>query len=142
MTVVCTIADVLVITGTTVDQTHVNRAVGEIELACGRLFSDFPDGVLNSTDLRWLKRAVAFQAEMIKYRPTKNLTLDATSVTDGNQSTDLKPEGAIVASMARLALGRLSWVKSRTVDIKEPWVQANVISNVLVSTPYAEWKTL
>jgi hypothetical protein len=70
--------------------------------------------VTRATDRHWLRLAVAYQAAWIAQTPGYTGRADASGFSSDGDSVTLKPDGAVLAPLARRALKRLSWQGSRT----------------------------
>lgn len=104
--------DVAEITGVTVNLAQLRLAQNQVELRVGRT-SDATG--IGSRDLRWLKRAVAYQAVWAKDQPdllTRSETIGAV-IQDGIHMSQT-PEQQQMAPLALVALRRLSWRGNRT----------------------------
>lgn len=102
-----TISDVQTITGTTVDATRLGEAQGIIELYVGRTIES--TRWLQASSLRWLQKAVAYQAAWMEAQPDLFVR---TSVDTFGSRTDLvkfKADSQLLAPLARRALKRLRW---------------------------------
>jgi hypothetical protein len=114
------LADVLALTGVTVTQLQLTNANVIIEVFSRRVY-----GIANtrtgSRDLEWMKRAVAYQAAWMQGQPDFFTRLDVTTITEGRKSIGLKEQTLMVAPMARMALSRVSWQKTRSVHIRSVW---------------------
>lgn len=113
----CSLVDVELITGRTVANASLSKALFDIEIACGRLFQYLTDEVLCDDDEDWLKRAIAHQAVFIDERPDKDVANDLTAMSTLGGGSSPTPDGLVVAPMARRALNQLSWVGARTIRI-------------------------
>lgn len=107
------VSDVSVITGEDVSDQQLAQAQGVIELLVGRT----PEAnlLMRAADLRWLMRAVAWQAAWLKAKPDLTSQTDVNSVSQDGAQADLKPDALILAPLARRALKRLSWRGNRSV---------------------------
>lgn len=144
-TLIVTAADVLAVTGETVTDAQVSKAHFDIEIGCGRPFTEFSSGVLSDMDLVWLKRAVAYQAAFVKNMPDKDTTVDAVSLSAKTGSVTPTPDGLVIAPMARRALANLTWVGARAVDIGNgPALTSGQIQSALnnadIELPGIDWR--
>ncbi len=109
------VTDVAEITGVGVTDAQLRLAQNQVELRVGRT-SDATG--IGARDLRWLKRAVAYQAVWAKDQPdllTRSET-DGAVIQDGvhiNQTAQAQQ----MAPLAMVALRRLSWRGNRTVSV-------------------------
>lgn len=102
-----TAADVASITGMTVTDAQVGQAQGVIELYVGRTVESTQ--WLKASTLRWLMKAVAYQAAWISAQPD---LFTRTSVDTFGSRTDMvnfKPDSQTLAPLAKRALKRLRW---------------------------------
>lgn len=107
-------ADVTEITGATVTPAQLAQAQTAIETVTGRTAE--ATARIGPRDLRWLKRAVAYQAVWMADQPdlfTRSTTTGPT-IQDGAH-VNLTADGQILAPLARRALKRLSWRGNRSV---------------------------
>lgn len=112
-----TAEEVAEITGVTPSAEVLALAHQTIELKVGRL----SEGTAHITarDLRWLRRAVAYQAAWLPSQPdylTRSET-SGTVIQDGAH-VNVTPSGQVLAPLARRALKRLSWRGSRSVSME------------------------
>jgi hypothetical protein len=114
------IADVLAITGVTVTQLQLAQANAIIEIFARRTYA-LAAPHTGTRDLEWMKRAVAFQAAWMPGQPDIWTRLDVTMISEGRKSIGLKEQTLMVAPLARMALSRVSWQKSRSIHIRAPW---------------------
>ncbi len=117
MTNWATTADVLSITGETVTSAQLDQANAVIELHAGRIHS-LAEATTGSRDKEWLRRAVAYQAAWQLSQPDLNGRLDMSSVPGG---AALKDHALTLAPRAKLALRRVSWLKSRSLHVRSPF---------------------
>jgi hypothetical protein len=87
-------------------------ANGTIETMSGAIFGIHE--VTRATDRHWLRLAVGYQAAWIAETPGFTGRADASAISSDGDSVTLKPDGAVLAPLARRALKRLSWQGSRT----------------------------
>lgn len=108
--------DVEAMTGVNVTQAEVNQAGFCINLFAARLYAD-KDRV-GARDTYWLKSAVAYQAAWLQANPDvfQRILLD----TDGSGSSTTKfgVDALVLAPFAAKALGRVSWLRSRSLHIR------------------------
>lgn len=107
-----TIAEVSEITGITVDDGQLARAQGVIELAVGRTADATHIG---ARDLRWLKRAVAYQAAWMKDQADYFTRLDVDRSSQDGASQDYRGRQDL-APLAKTALRKVTWRRSRSVS--------------------------
>lgn len=110
-----TVDDVAEVTGVTVTDTQLRLAQMQVELRVGRT-SDATG--IGSRDLRWLKKAVAYQAVWAKDQPdllTRSETTGAV-IQDGVH-VQQSAQAQQMAPLALASLRRLSWRGNRTVSV-------------------------
>lgn len=112
-----TTSDVTTYTGVTVTGAQVEQAQAVIEL-----FADVTeDSVqLAPKNLRLLKLAVAYQAAWITQHPDAFTSMDTTNVSqDQVSATFTHANAGILAPLAKRALDRLSWRRTRGLRIQK-----------------------
>jgi hypothetical protein len=114
------LADVVALTGVTVTQLQLSTANAIIEIFARRLYG-VAGPRTGTRDLEWMKRAVAFQAAWMQGQPDFFTRLDVTTITEGRKSIGLKEQTLMVAPMARMALSRVSWQKTRSIHVRSAW---------------------
>jgi hypothetical protein len=113
------VADVSALTGVTVDTTVLMQAQGIVDLFAGRTYAAVTR--TGTRDAEWLKRAVAYQAAWILQQPDLFARLDFTSVTSVNGSSSITESALTLAPLARMALKKASWLKSRSLHVRAPF---------------------
>ena len=101
-------ADVLTLTGETVTTAQVIQAQEIIELFCGTTFLATDN--LSGRNLRFLGRAVAYQAAWMLSRPDLFSHLDVQTISqDGASFTPASENAQLLAPFTIRCLRRLSW---------------------------------
>lgn len=113
-----TVADVSSLTGVTVSSTDKANAV--IELHTGRLYTDAVTRT-GARDLEWMRRACAYQAAWQASQPDMYARLDLNGVNQEGRAVGLKEHALVLAPLARKALARVSWLKSRSLHVRSPF---------------------
>lgn len=122
----CTVADVLQLTGVGVDQSQVLQANAVIELHVGRTYFEImsnPDGgqvKIGRRDLEWMRRAAAYQCAWMTAQPDMFLRLDMDAVASTGRPIQLKDRALVLAPLARKAIARCSWLRTRSLHIRSP----------------------
>ncbi|WP_435279332.1 hypothetical protein [Streptomyces sp. 1222.5] len=111
-----TAQDVIDATGVTVTDQQLAQAQAAIEVFSNRVYPDRER--MRARDLYWLGRAVAFQAAWVAGQFGLETRLDATQIQQDQVSSTLTGDGLVLAPMAKRALQRVSWMRSRTVHIR------------------------
>ncbi|MFD6514197.1 hypothetical protein [Rhodococcus sp. NPDC060176] len=113
-------ADVLDITGYTVNDQQIRRAQGIVEVIAGK-----PESlVTNETDKHWLKYAVCWQSayldnsDVFAQANVEQVKQDKTTVTYGEKTYAVSP-------LVVEAVKQLSWNKSRSIMTGPNTVRAN-----------------
>lgn len=148
----CTAADVLQLTGKTVDDPQVYQANATMELHLGRTYVEMmstPDSgqvKLGRRDLEWLRRACAYQCAWITAQPDLFTRLDMDAVAATGRPIQLKDRGLTLAPLARKALERVSWLRTRSMHIRSPFqdgmgpISGNAASEA--NDAYETWSSL
>lgn len=113
-------ADVLNLTRQQVDDDTVAVANFVIEILGGRLYTIAATRT-GARDLEWMKRAVAYEAVWITGQPDFFTRLDVNAITEGRRSIGVKDLSLMLAPLAKMALRRVSWLKSRSLHIRSPF---------------------
>jgi hypothetical protein len=116
------VSDVLNFTGIVVSNPQLLQAQGIIDLACARTYE--VKSVLLARDLHWLKVAVVYQAAWMTAQPDLFTRTDITQYTQDGMSAILAPGALTVAPFARMALRRLRWMQSRSIETLSPFERA------------------
>lgn len=119
-----TLSDVLTFTGVSVDGSTLAQAQGVVELMAGVSYADTVDPTLtalSARNLRKLKQAVAYQAAFMAQNEAlfsraavAAISQDGLSVTVGSSGGQTDQTALILAPLAKVALGGLSWRRSGT----------------------------
>jgi hypothetical protein len=127
----CTVADVALLTGATVTIATVVQASAQIELHTGRTYLELvaePDGgtvKIGRRDREWLRRACAYQAAWLLGQPDMHRRMQITnSTTPGGASVTLGAKALELAPLARAALKRVSWVRTRSLHVRSPFTDS------------------
>ena len=122
-----TSSDVTSLTGQTVTEAVVNQANAVIEVHSGRVYSlsgvSDPNGVTNTgaRDIEWMRRACAYQAAWMAAQPDMFTRLDLNAVNQEGRAVGLKDYTLVLAPLAKRALDRVSWRKSRSLHVRSPF---------------------
>lgn len=127
MTTWCTAADVLKYAKTTVTDDDVTVAGGTVDVHCARPYDIFVAGVpvgqvckISVTDLYWLRLTCAWQAAWLSDQPDAFSRSDVTSIGRGTGSLTIAEKALTLAPLAKLALNRVSYLKSRSLHTPGP----------------------
>ena len=104
-------------TGVTVTAAQLAQAQIVIDIFSGRTYAAEPR--TGSRDKAWLKAAVAYQAAWMPTQPDLFGRLDYTAVPGAAPVTGT---GMVLAPMAKWALRRVSWLKSRSLHVRSPFL--------------------
>lgn len=116
-----TIADVAAITGQVVIQDQIDQANSVIEVIAGRIYTLAVTNT-GSRDLEWMKRAVAYQVAWTLAQPDLLQRIDFTKISEGaGRPVEIKDHALVLAPFAKRALGRVSWLKSRSLHVRTPF---------------------
>lgn len=107
-----TVAEVTEITSVTVTDQQLALANTVIELLVGRTADAT---AIRERDLRWLKRAVAFQAAWSVDQPDLLTRTETNQQIQDGQHATFRPDSHLLAPLARRALKKLSWKGTRSI---------------------------
>lgn len=114
-----TTADVQALTGVAVISTDSANAI--VEMHAGRVYAT-ASAHTGTRDTEWMRRAVAYQAAWMAAQPDLFSRLDFTQVGKERGSPVALAESAMtLAPLARVALRRVSWLKTRSLHVKGPF---------------------
>jgi len=108
--------DVATITGKTVTAEELAAANSVLELVVGRIYTEWHERI-GPRDTEYMRRAVAAQAVWQRGQPDFWERMDVKSIGDTGQggSINLRDTALILAPLARIAIHKLTWRKSRSV---------------------------
>ena len=115
-----TVADVSSLTGADVSSTDIARANTVIELHTGRLYTDAATRT-GTRDLEWMRRACAYQAAWMLSQPDMFSRLDLNAINQEGRAVGLKEHALVLAPLAKRALARVSWLRSRSLHVRSPF---------------------
>ena len=119
----CTIEDVKAITGQDIDDGSMAIAWAVCEVMCGRPLYELTvveSDVLTARDAYWLKVAIAWQSVWVAANPDFWSTYDMSTMSQSGQGGTPNPDGMVFSPLARRALLRLTWTKTRSVKMQRP----------------------
>src|SRR5690242_19207737 len=116
-----TVADVLAVTGATVTDAQLAQANEVIEVMSDRLYSVSATR-LGALDLAWMRKACAYQAAWMLAQPDMFERLEVTSTSQEGRQLAIRPRGLQLAPMARIALKRCSWQRSRSYHVRSAFL--------------------
>lgn len=112
-----TAADVLAVTGQTVDTAEVTRAQGVIDIYSNVTIE--ASGNVRARDARLLSMAVCYQTAWQANQIDVMTRTDVQSLSqDGASFTTSNDEALVLAPLAKRCLDRLSWAKPRSLRVK------------------------
>ena len=121
-----TVQDVDDLTGVTVTDPQIAIAQAIIEIHVART-EDVPADTITARDVQWLKRAVAYQTVWVNANPDLFTRIEhVTILQDGVEVRDLPPDALTLAPLAKKAIRRLSWMKTRSIHTPSHFEQAAV----------------
>jgi hypothetical protein len=115
-----TAADVLSLTGATVSDAQLAQANAAIELHAGKVYSLAKDHT-GARDLEWMRRACSYQAAWMLSQPDMFARIELEAVSATGRPVPIAPTALTLAPLARKALARVSWLKSRSLHIRSPF---------------------
>ena len=115
-----TTADVLSLTGMAPTQPVVDQANAMIEIAAGRIYTDAAAHT-GTRDTEWMRRAVSYQAAWLPSQPDVFSRLELEAVAASGRPVPIVPTALTLAPLAKRALNRVSWIRSRSLHIRSPF---------------------
>lgn len=116
------------ITGETVTETDLAIAQGIIELYSGRTYAgSVVNDSIRPKDLGWLQKAVAYQSVWQRSQPgyltrhgIKEVNQDGAQIIYAGSSEPNNTAFIMLGPLARRALKNVSWMRSKTINVKAP----------------------
>jgi hypothetical protein len=111
------------ITGQDVSDGDLAIAWSVCEVMCGRPLYELTvveSDVLTARDAYWLKVAIAWQSVWVAANPDFFATYDMSTMSQSGQGGTPNPDGLVFSPLARRALLRLTWTKTRSVKMQRP----------------------
>lgn len=123
---------VIDITGVSVTDQQLTQAQAAIEMFSNRIYAD--TARIRARDLYWLRLAVAYQTAWAKGQYDLHTRLDANQVQQDGVVANLNDTAMSLGPEAKKALQRCSWMRSRTIHVRAPFVDgqrgyANVLAD-------------
>jgi hypothetical protein len=115
-----TAGDVASLTGQSIDTTELEQANGVIELHAGKIYT-LAVANTGTRDIEWMRRACAYQAAWMRSQPDMFARLDLNAVTQEGRAVGLKEHALVLAPLAKKALNRVSWLRSRSLHVRAPF---------------------
>jgi hypothetical protein len=115
-----TTSDVLSLTGQATTQTLLDQANGVIELHAGKVYT-LAAANTGSRDIEWMRRACAYQCVWMMSQPDMFTRLDLNAVNQEGRAVGLKEYTLVLAPLAKRALNRVSWLRSRSLHVRSPF---------------------
>lgn len=116
-----TIADVSSVTGATVSQSQLDQANAVIELHAGKIYT-LASANTGTRDTEWMRRACCYQAAWMLAQPDMFQRIDMSQMTQESRAVGLKDHALVMAPLAKRALARVSWLRSRSLHVRSPYV--------------------
>lgn len=107
--------DVDEIAGVVATDAEVKLAQAVIETVVGR--TSEATARISSSDLGWLKRAVAFQTAWMQEQPDLLTRTETDTQTQDGAHQTYRRDSHVLAPLARRALKKLSWMRSRSLQV-------------------------
>jgi hypothetical protein len=111
---------VIDITGVSVTDQQLVQAQASIEMFSNRIYDD--TARIRPRDAYWLRLAVAYQAAWAKGQYDLHTRLDANQVQQDGVVANLGTTAMALGPEAKQALQRCSWMRSRTIHVRSPFV--------------------
>jgi hypothetical protein len=126
-------ADVLAITGKTVSDSVVTQAQNIIDMFTARPYTT--SEYVGLRDRHYLKLALAYQAAWIPTQPDLFGRLNYSGLTQDGNTVNLNENALVLAPMARQALKKVSWLKSRSLHVQSAFIDG---STAISANPSSE----
>jgi hypothetical protein len=138
-------ADVVALTGKPADEEKIQIAQAHIELFIGRTEA-LGSAEMNARDLEWLKRAVAYQATWLEGQADIDTRLNLTQMAQDGQQATFQGDALVLAPLAKLAIGKLSWMgRNRSISV-EPFCPTIVarypVGGPVIDYDFERWRRL
>jgi hypothetical protein len=114
---------VIDITGVSVTDAQLSQAQSSIEMFSNRIYDD--TARIRTRDVYWLRKAVAYQAAWQKSQYDLHTRLDANQVQQDGVVASLNATAMVLGPEAKQALQRCSWMRSRTIHVRSPFVDGH-----------------
>lgn len=139
-----TAADVLSLTGKTVTDDQLTQANAALELHAGRIYT-LGLAHTGTRDIEWMRRACAYQAAWMPDQPDVFGRLDYTEVgKERGTPTKITATAMTLAPLARKALNRVSWLRSRSLHARSPFTDhmGYPLGGSTADTGYEDWQAM
>jgi hypothetical protein len=141
-------SDVLTYTGVEVTDQQVTMAGWIVDLYSGRPYSfswtDPSSGEvteynwwqnIGAADSYYMKLAVCFQVVWMSQQPDLMTRMDLQSVPTTREAIKVMGNGIAIGPLAKKALGRVSWLRSRALHVRSPFEDLYTANSV----NFGEW---
>ncbi len=122
-----TVNDVGTLLGVSVTGETLVAAARAIEASTG-LIEAVERTNISDRDLYWLKLAVCYQAAWMTEQPDALTRNDVATASQDGQSATMRPDGLVLAPLARRTLKKLSWMGTRTLQPASPSTSRDPLS--------------
>lgn len=139
-----TTTDVLTFTGKAVADDELSRAQAVVELYASRTAS-VPATATTARDEHWLKLAVCYQAAWMQGQFDLYTRVEVGNLSQDGVSTTFTPDAMTLAPLARKALNRLAWRKTRSIHILSPFEDSPStypVGGLVKDYAFEEWTPL
>lgn len=129
--------------GYTLTAANLRRAEGHIEASCGRTIEELDGYTLSVGDAARLKKATIYQAAWLAANNDAEERMDVTLLRTAGlsgESAELTTDGIVLAPLARRLLTRLSWVRSRSINVRPRRIKG--VSPSSLDGDVVSWKNL
>lgn len=110
-----TAVDVKALTGKVVSDALIDQATAIVETLGGARLAKLDPSIASERDFDWLRRAVCYQAAWMEAQPDFFERADVSSLNQDGVGASFRPDGLVLAPLARRCLKRLSWRGTRTI---------------------------
>lgn len=112
-------SDVASKTGVTVTDAQVMQAQAVMDMCSARTYD--AKARIGSRDQYWLLLATAYQCAWMLAQPDLFTRLDFQTIAAGSRPVQLKDDSLLLGPLAKKALRRCSWMRSRSYHVRSPF---------------------
>lgn len=114
------LTDVAALTGAVVTDAQLTQANAVVEMHSGRVYSQ-AIARTGSRDAEWMRRACAYQAAWMLAQPDVFTRLEMQAISATGRPVPIIASALTLAPLARRALNRVSWYRSRSLHVRSPF---------------------
>jgi hypothetical protein len=103
-----------------ITQTQLDQANAVIEVIGGKVYT-LASAHVGTRDTEWMRRACAFQCVWMAAQPDMYTRLEMEAISATGRPVPIRETALVLAPLARKALSRVSWLRSRSLHIRSPF---------------------